>query len=472
MPKKSRKLKCFLSYRRQDLIAAGIIGRIFDRLEDCLGKGNVFMDVDSIAPGADFRKVIDHAVGQADVLLVMIGTQWTELMRQRKPDRDDFVRIEIEAAFNRGIPVVPVLIGASSMPSIGDLPESLNQLPYLNAAEVDPGKHFNSNIGRLVQELENHYPKVVEESVRLKDTTRDAPVKGARDVGIRQTSETKPDPVPRPSAHQGHSVANRSPAAIVVGLLLGLGFMVYGLNFFVNIIPIPSTAPVDSPSAIFIGAMFAANYLAFVKVLEIIGGVLIVIPKTRSLGLLVLGPILVNILCYHIFFKTGELLSLPHIGLSALAGAMLFIDYKRFRSLLCNPKSTKPVPMIIGALLGLIFIVYGLNFFLYFIPTPALPEGTAGASFMGALYSSGYLPFVMILEILGGILTLIPKTKYFGLLILVPIWVNIICFHLFFETGSLFSPLHVVVTLFVIIILAYDSRKFVELFELPQIQSP
>ena len=74
--------------------------------------------------------------------------------------------------------------------------------------------------------------------------------------------------------------------------------------------------------------------------------------------------------------------------------------------------------IIAGALLGLLFIVFGLNFFLHFIPIPSPPEGSHAASFMGAAYMTGFLTFVKVLEILGGVLVAIPKTRNLGLLIL------------------------------------------------------
>ena len=95
----------------------------------------------------------------------------------------------------------------------------------------------------------------------------------------------------------------------------------------------------------------------------------------------------------------------------------------------------KKLPCIAGAVLGLIFIVFGLNFFLKFIPIPAPEEGTPAAMFMGALYPTGYLTFVKVLEILGGILVILPRTRTIGLLILTPIVVNILAFHVFITSG-------------------------------------
>lgn len=106
----------------------------------------------------------------------------------------------------------------------------------------------------------------------------------------------------------------------------------------------------------------------------------------------------------------------------------------------------KYAPKVAGGLLGLLFIIFGLNFFLKFIPIPAAPEGSPPGQYMGALYATGYLAFVKIMEIAGGILVAIPKTRNFGLLVLGPIIVNILCFHIFLTKGAtLIDPMNILI---------------------------
>ena len=76
------------------------------------------------------------------------------------------------------------------------------------------------------------------------------------------------------------------------------------------------------------------------------------------------------------------------------------------------------LPTIAGGLLGLVFIIFGLNFFLKFIPIPPMEEGAPGTVFMAAMGGSGYLAFVKVLEIIGGVLVAVPKTRNIGLLVL------------------------------------------------------
>jgi len=116
------------------------------------------------------------------------------------------------------------------------------------------------------------------------------------------------------------------------------------------------------------------------------------------------------------------------------------------------------IPLIASGLLGLAFIVFGLNFFLKFIPIPSPEEGSHAAMFMGAMYMSGMLTFVKVLEILGGVLVVIPKTRNLGLIILTPIIVNILAFHIFITGGyGLFDPPVVVITL-AAAYLIFDAR--------------
>ena len=101
--------------------------------------------------------------------------------------------------------------------------------------------------------------------------------------------------------------------------LLGFVFIVFGVNFFLKFIAIPQP-PEGSPAAMFLGGMLLGGLLAFVKVLEILGGILVAIPRTRNLGLLILGPIIVNIAAFNFFFFGPlALLQPPVLLVSALA---------------------------------------------------------------------------------------------------------------------------------------------------------
>lgn len=120
----------------------------------------------------------------------------------------------------------------------------------------------------------------------------------------------------------------------IAGILLGLLFIMGAVVFLFNLVPMPEI-PEGTPMAMFMGAFGPTGYMTFVKVMELIGGILVAIPKTRNFGLLVLGPILVNIVAYHGFVMKGEGLFNPMlIFIVALALYLLWVGRKQFAGLL------------------------------------------------------------------------------------------------------------------------------------------
>lgn len=147
--------RIFISYRRSDTI--GHTGRIYDRLVTEFGKGSVFMDVDDIPIGVDFAEHIAQEVSKCQVALVVIGKDWMTVTgadgSRRLDNPDDFVRIEVESALKRGIPVVPVLLDGVSMPTRSQLPESLHPLVRRNAVTVGYNPRFHDDVNRLLKGL-------------------------------------------------------------------------------------------------------------------------------------------------------------------------------------------------------------------------------------------------------------------------------------------------------------------------------
>jgi hypothetical protein len=120
----------FISYRRED--SAGHAGRLYDRLAARFGPERVFMDVDSIKPGADFVDSIDAAMARCRAAIVLIGPRWltaTDDQGRRRLERpDDFVRKEIEAALAQDMLVLPVLVQSADMPNAEQMLTSLQPL--------------------------------------------------------------------------------------------------------------------------------------------------------------------------------------------------------------------------------------------------------------------------------------------------------------------------------------------------------
>lgn len=120
----------------------------------------------------------------------------------------------------------------------------------------------------------------------------------------------------------------------IVGGLLGLLFVFSAVMVLFKLAPMPEL-PKDTPIYDFMAAFGPTGYMTFIKVLELVGGILVAIPRTRNLGLLVLGPILVNIIAFHAFVTAGQGLFSPMVILPCLAAAyLLWVERKNWRALL------------------------------------------------------------------------------------------------------------------------------------------
>lgn len=128
----------------------------------------------------------------------------------------------------------------------------------------------------------------------------------------------------------------------IAGAVLGILFVMAAVVVLFGLAPEQEPPPEGSPAAMFFGAFGPTGYLTFVKVLELVGGLLVAFPRTRNLGLLVLGPIIVNILAFHVFVTGGEGLLEPMLLLIvALAAYLLFVERARWAGLVCR---TAPDP--------------------------------------------------------------------------------------------------------------------------------
>lgn len=121
----------------------------------------------------------------------------------------------------------------------------------------------------------------------------------------------------------------------IAGALLGLIFIFAGVMVLFDLAPEPPPPPEGSYPALFMSAFAPSGYLTFVKVLEVLGGVLVAVPKTRGLGLLILGPIVVNILAFQVFILGGAGLTDPMLlGVVALTVICLYCERKPLLALM------------------------------------------------------------------------------------------------------------------------------------------
>jgi hypothetical protein len=141
----------FLSYRRAD--AAPYARLLQFQLRERFPDARVFMDLDSIEPGLDFAEVVREAVDSCAVLVALIGRQWATLAdeegHRRLDNPDDYVRFEIQAALERGVRVIPVLVDGARPLRQQQLPAELHKLARLNALELSYGR-YEYDAGRLL----------------------------------------------------------------------------------------------------------------------------------------------------------------------------------------------------------------------------------------------------------------------------------------------------------------------------------
>ncbi|MCH7665550.1 MAG: toll/interleukin-1 receptor domain-containing protein [Acidobacteria bacterium] len=138
-----------ISYRRED--TRGDAGRLYEQLAHTFGKKRIFMDIDSIPAGKDFRDVLEGTISRTSVLLVLIGDRWaaaTDSWGRRRLDNDeDIVRLEIATAIRQGTQLIPVLVGSAKMPSKKELPDELKELATRQAISLSE-HHFRTDVRR------------------------------------------------------------------------------------------------------------------------------------------------------------------------------------------------------------------------------------------------------------------------------------------------------------------------------------
>jgi TIR domain len=131
----------FISYRRKD--AGGYAGRLHQDLARRYGREAVFMDIDSISGGVDFKQRIHEALNGSDIALVLIGEAWAapsspgleHETKRRLDDEDDLVRREVAAALkHQAVTVVPILIEEAEFPP--GLPGDISSLPGLQTCRL------------------------------------------------------------------------------------------------------------------------------------------------------------------------------------------------------------------------------------------------------------------------------------------------------------------------------------------------
>jgi putative oxidoreductase len=167
---------------------------------------------------------------------------------------------------------------------------------------------------------------------------------GPGDVSLMRNLEATPgwgivNPGCTRTLEASDPIATMKHLPTLAGAVLGLLFVLSGIVVLFNLVSAPPP-PEGSPVALFMGALAPTGYLTFVKVLEVVGGVLVAVPRTRNLGLLILGPIIVNILATHTFLMGGAgLLNPMLIVICLLAAWLLWVERHAFAGLVTRRPS-------------------------------------------------------------------------------------------------------------------------------------
>lgn len=196
----------FISYRRQT--AAGEARALFNELVKRLGQNAVFMDVDSISLGRDFRDELERTLAACDVMLVLIDKDWAtakdEKGQIRLQSAGDFVRMEIEAALKRDIVVTPILIKGAQMPAVSELPAEISDLAYRNGFELSHSR-WESDVREMIRRLKLDVPE------------RGGQVQTDRSALLEKRPGTRPVPNTR----------RRIGIPVAIAVALGLAYVAY-----------------------------------------------------------------------------------------------------------------------------------------------------------------------------------------------------------------------------------------------------
>jgi hypothetical protein len=144
----------FCSYRRR--ITGGYAGHLRTSLSEIYRDDHISMDIE-IEPGEDFERWIKQRVASCDVLLAILGPGWATVTdgegNLRLHDPHDYARVEIEEGLQRGVPIIPVLVGDAIPPTAAELPPSLAPLAKLQAIEISD-ERWGYDVQRLARAIE------------------------------------------------------------------------------------------------------------------------------------------------------------------------------------------------------------------------------------------------------------------------------------------------------------------------------
>lgn len=296
----------FISYRREDSSYAA--GRLYDRLSQYFGSHRIFMDIDTIELGVDFVRKIEDAVGRCDVLVAVIGRQWLTVKNNTGQDRladpNDFVRLEILAALNRNIHVIPALIDGAVMPRAVDLPEPMVSLSRRNGLEIGH-QRFNDDVNRLIRGIESILEIQAKDQAATTKTVVDNPKNGfalrsdessQKDIHPKQKVTSRAREVAVDKQNRMLTITPRAKG-LLIGAILGAvyGLISGGIGSAIN------GSPIVGEEAIY------TYYFRYWFVPAVIGnavsGALVGLLRIKSWGITAMS-VIVCIMIFTVFYRS------------------------------------------------------------------------------------------------------------------------------------------------------------------------
>ncbi len=184
------RLKVFVSYRRDD--TKWFTQSLFDRLKSWQTIVEAFMDVEGVEPGSSVQETLDKAVADCHVLLAIIGPLWLTIEdehgQRRLDNPNDFVRVEIAAALERKIPIIPIFVDGTVTPKQEQLPLVLSKLADRHGLHVDHTS-FNQDMGQLETVLTKLSSTIPQRDLIAANEITGGPAQPVDDLGLRRQLE-------------------------------------------------------------------------------------------------------------------------------------------------------------------------------------------------------------------------------------------------------------------------------------------